>query len=78
MRVCRCKPNEACDVSELSLKAHFPYLELTMEGEVIIPRDKIEDFVRRYDAVVDAEDHLAHLRAYRASGARKPVTDADD
>lgn len=78
MAECKCKPDEACDVWEMLIKKRFPYIILTMEGEVIIPRDKVDDFVRRYSEMSDTEDHLLHLRMYRNSGERKGVPDSDD
>lgn len=78
MRECQCKTAETCDASELLLKEHFPYIQLTLEGELVIPKDKVDDFVRRYSELSDVAEHQQQLRMYRSSGARKAVSESDD
>lgn len=78
MTRCKCKTTDICYDNEPVLKAHFPYIRLTMEGELVIPMDKVEDFVRRYSEMTDTEAHLEQLEKYRNGGLRKTVQEGDE
>jgi len=78
MAGCKCKTTDICVDSGAILRERFPYVRTTMEGELVIPMEKVEDFVRRFNEMLDAEEHAQQLRAYRANGVRKPVTESDE
>lgn len=60
------------------LKEHFPYVKRGENGEFIIPAQKIEEFVTKYQTLSDNADHLERLRQYRAGGQRVKPSELDD
>lgn len=43
---------------------YFPYLRFTTEGSLVIPADKVSDFVRKYLELSDSREHMERLKAY--------------
>jgi len=75
--ICGGKPGGGqCD--DDFLREHFPYVKRGAEGEFIIPAQKIEDFVSKYQTLSDNADHLERLRQYRAGGQRVKPSEHDD
>lgn len=64
------------DISEI-LRDHFPYVRRGEHGELIIPAEKVEDFVRKYQDLSATKEHLEYLRLYR-SGVRTKLGENDD
>ncbi|KAF0233367.1 MAG: hypothetical protein FD177_1760 [Desulfovibrionaceae bacterium] len=60
------------------LREQFPYLKRGENGEFIIPAQKIDDFVSKYQSLSDNDDHLERLRQYRAGGQRVKPSEFDD
>ncbi|WP_243310829.1 hypothetical protein [Fundidesulfovibrio agrisoli] len=42
----------------------IPFVRVTPEGDVLIPSDKLDDFVRRYLELTDSREHMERLLAY--------------
>lgn len=57
---------------------HFHYVRRGLNGEYIIPEEKVEDFVRRYGELADNRDHLERLRAYLNDEKRSKPGELDD
>lgn len=64
---CKRTPGE-CLVPDGLMREYFPYARLTETGEYVIPKDRIDDFVKKYNEIVDSREHLEKLAAYRAQG----------
>jgi len=60
------------------LQEHFPYVKRGPDGEFIIPAQKIEEFVTKFQALSDNADHLERLRQYRVGGQRVKPSELDD
>lgn len=73
---CEGKTGKRCN--DEVLKEQFPYLKRGEAGEFIIPAQMIDDFVSRYQALSDNDDHLERLRQYRESGQRVKLSEVDD
>jgi len=56
-------------------KERFDYVRRGENGEYIIPRDKVDRFVRTYLELSDSDEHLERLKLYRASGPRTTTQD---
>ncbi|MFP5238603.1 MAG: hypothetical protein ACLGQW_02115 [Acidobacteriota bacterium] len=48
----------------------FPYVRLTPEGDLVIPANRVDEFVRKYLELSDNREHMERLRAY-LTGERK-------
>ena len=61
-------------VCELN-KERFDYVLRGANGEYIIPKDRVDSFVRTYLELADSDEHLERLKLYRASGKRTTTQD---
>lgn len=64
-----------CLVPDGLVREYFPYARLSPQGEYVIPKDKVDEFVKKYNELVDSREHLERLAAYRAQGQYQNVDD---
>lgn len=68
----RVTPGE-CLVPDGLMREYFPYARLSEQGEYVIPKDKLDDFVKKYNEIADSREHLEKLAAYRAHRLNQPL-----
>ncbi|GAB6037821.1 hypothetical protein JCM15519_23800 [Fundidesulfovibrio butyratiphilus] len=74
---CKTPPGE-CLIPDGLMQQYFPYARLSENGEYVIPKDKVDDFVKKYNEIADSREHQQILAAYRAQAPQDRQGDDGD